>query len=218
MPEQHINSAGLSIIKRFERLMLDAYRDPVGIWTIGYGHTAGVKEGDKTTPAGADIFLAHDLKDAEGAANQLVFCELNPNQFSALVCLVYNIGETQFATSTLLKLLNDQDYDGAAGEFHKWNHAAGQQLPGLTRRRQAEEELFRRPVKPLSSSRTIQAGTVAASGSAISIASQLFDARDSISSIAVEWKWGAILVATLTLIAVGFMVWARISDHLAGSR
>lgn len=218
MALQHINSAGLSILKRFEGLRLTAYSDAGGTATIGWGHTRGVVQGDKTTAAGADIFLAHDVGDAEDAVNQLVSCELNPNQFSALVCLVFNIGETQFAQSSMLKLLNAGEIDAAANEFHRWNNAGGQQLPGLTRRRQAEEELYRRPVKPLSSSRTIQAGTVAASGSAISIASQLYDVRDSISSIAYEWKWGAIAVAVLTLIAVGFMVYARIDDHLAGSR
>lgn len=231
MPEQHINSAGLSILKRFEGCKLGGYLPtPNDVPTAGFGHTHGVVLGQIYTQIEADTWLmAEDIPDAEFIVASAVTADLNPNQFSALVCFVFNVGPGRagekdgFVTlkngrpSSMLTFINNGNFALAAGEFHKWDHQAGIEIKGLTRRRQSEEELFRRPVKPLSSSRTIQAGTVAASGSAISIASQLFDARDSISSIAVEWKWGAILVATLTLVAVGFIVWARISDHLAGS-
>lgn len=215
-----INSAGLSIIRRFEGLRLDAYADGGGVWTIGFGHTRGVVRDDKTTSAGADIFLSHDLKDAEGAVNQLVFCELNPNQFSALVCLVFNIGEPQFATSTLLKLLNDGDTDGAAGEFHRWNHDNGKVESGLTRRRQAEEELFRRPLKSLAKSNTIQTAQIAGgSAAAISVASQYADQIAPALSLARELReyWPEIVIVVLAS-AVIAMVWFRIRDHINSVR
>lgn len=133
---------GMSLIKRFEGLKLQAYRDSVGIPTIGYGHTQGVKMGDTITGEQADKFLREDLQVAELTINANVKVKLSQAQFDALASFVFNLGSGNFVKSTLLKKLNAGDYAGAAGEFGKWVNAGGKQLPGLVKRRAAEREVF----------------------------------------------------------------------------
>lgn len=216
---RHINQLGLDIIKRFETLRLTAYADPIGIPTIGYGHTRGVKLGDTITEEHANMFLADDLQDAESHIEQMINIDININQFSAMVCLVFNIGWSDFAKSTIRRLVNDGDFDGAAGEFCKWNHAGGQQLPGLTRRRQAEEELFRRPaLKPLSQSRTIAGTSIAGTATVASVAGQLNDATSTLSGLAPYYKWAGIALGVLAILGVAYAAWARYDDHRQGVR
>lgn len=133
---------GFNLIKHFEGLRLEAYQDSVGVWTIGYGHTKGVKKGDVITQKQADQFLLEDLQDAVNAANRLVKVELTQDQFDALVSFTFNLGQGNLASSTLLKLLNQGDYSGAADQFTRWVYAGKQKLGGLVRRREAERELF----------------------------------------------------------------------------
>lgn len=139
-----INQDGVNLIKSFEGLYLDAYIDPVGIPTIGYGHTQGVEEGMTITEAQAEDFLREDLADAEAAvSSDLVEVSLNSDRFSALVSFTFNVGSQAFADSTLLQLLNAGDFQGAADQFPVWNKGdGGQELAGLTRRRNAERALF----------------------------------------------------------------------------
>jgi len=139
---QSINEAGLELIKEFEGCILSAYKDPVGIWTIGYGHTKDVHRGDMITEAEAETLLIEDLKIFEKSILELVDVFLTSNQFSALCSFVYNIGVEAFRKSTMRKKLNDRNYDGAAEEFGKWIHAGGRILQGLVRRREAEKKLF----------------------------------------------------------------------------
>ena len=136
------NEKGVRLIKSFEGLRLSAYQDAVGIWTIGYGTTSNVYPGMAITQARAEELLRNDLKRFEAAVNQFVEVPLNADQFSALVAIAYNIGENAFASSTLLKKLNKNDYAGAAEEFLKWVYAGGRVLAGLVRRRNAERALF----------------------------------------------------------------------------
>ncbi|MGF6476608.1 lysozyme [Pantoea dispersa] len=133
---------GINLIKRFEGLRLEAYRDSVGIPTIGYGHTHGVKMGDVITGAQADAFLREDLQVAELTINTNVKVKLTQGQFDALASFVFNLGSGNFVKSTLLKKLNTGDYAGAADEFGKWVNAGGKKLPGLVKRRAAEREVF----------------------------------------------------------------------------
>ncbi|UXO69971.1 lysozyme [Pantoea dispersa] len=133
---------GINLIKRFEGLRLEAYRDSVGIPTIGYGHTHGVKIGDVITGAQADDFLREDLKVAELTINTNAKVKLTQGQFDALASFVFNLGSGNFVKSTLLKKLNTGDYAGAADEFGKWVNAGGKKLPGLVKRRAAEREVF----------------------------------------------------------------------------
>lgn len=140
---KHINSAGLDLIKSFEGCKLKAYQDIKGIWTIGYGHTgADLRPDMEINQAAADMFLRTDLKRIEDGVNACVNVMLNDNQFSALVCLAYNIGLGAFSSSTLLKRVNASLNDDAAQEFDRWDHANGVVIPGLLRRRLAERDLF----------------------------------------------------------------------------
>ena len=137
-----------ALIKRHEGLRLHAYRDPVGIWTIGWGHTEGVTRGQTISRHQAEALLAHDVGRAAHALSWLVTVPLNQGMFDALTSFVFNLGEGRLADSTLLILLNGQDYAGAAREFGKWvkGQVKGRKitLPGLVKRRAEERALFER--------------------------------------------------------------------------
>ncbi len=146
---RQINEAGLHLIEEFEGLArqlpdgrIAAYRDAVGVPTIGYGHTHGVYMGEVVTREQAQEFLKEDLRQAEAAVTQLVKVPLNDNQFAALVSFVFNLGAGALSHSTLLRELNAKNYQGAANQFLLWTHAGGRVLPGLVRRRRAERQLF----------------------------------------------------------------------------
>lgn len=136
------NDKGLNLIKDFEGCRLKAYLCPAGVWTIGYGHTQGVKPDMVITQLDAERFLRQDLKRFEDAISTLVKVSLTPNQFSALVSFVYNVGINAFKNSTLLRKLNQKDYKGAANELLRWDKVNGKPLLGLTKRRIAEKDLF----------------------------------------------------------------------------
>lgn len=142
---REINGSGLALIKRSEGLELKAYRDPVGILTIGYGSTGDhVKPGMVITEAQAEELLKKDLARFEKAVAEL--CPIaTDNQFSALVSLAFNVGEGEggLKTSTLRRKHNEGDYVGAANEFARWRFAGGRELPGLVKRRAAEAALYR---------------------------------------------------------------------------
>ena len=138
----NISEIGIQLIKNFEGCVLKAYKCPAGVWTIGYGHTSGVKEGQTITKEQAEEFLKQDLNRFEITVNNLVNVPLNQNQFDALVSFCYNLGPNNLKNSTLLKLLNKKDYLGAADQFDRWVYAGGKKLPGLEKRRAAEKELF----------------------------------------------------------------------------
>ncbi|MEN6082881.1 lysozyme [Chromobacterium piscinae] len=137
------NAAGIRLIQQFEGLRLAAYQDMVGVWTIGYGHTGPeVKKGLTITQQQADQLLAADLETFETGIGKAVTVPLSANQFSALVSFSYNLGLGNLRSSTLLRLLNQGDYAGAAAQFPRWDRAGGQPVAGLLRRRQAEQVLF----------------------------------------------------------------------------
>ena len=147
------NEAGVALIKRFEGLRLAAYPDPAHGWavpTIGYGHTSAagapqVKRGMRITEAEAEAVLRADLGQYERAVTEAVTVSLTGNQFSALASFTFNLGAGNLRSSTLLAKLNRGDHAGAAAEFTRWNRAGGVVLPGLTRRREAERDLFLTP-------------------------------------------------------------------------
>lgn len=138
----NISNEGLDLIRAHEGCRFSAYQDSVGVWTIGYGHTRGVKEGDTCTQAQADEWLKLDVLVAEQCVMQAVTVPLTQGEFDALVSFTFNLGCRALKNSTLLKMLNDSNYDGAAAEFSKWNHAGGVVLAGLTARREAERQRF----------------------------------------------------------------------------
>jgi len=144
-----INQEGLNLIKTFEGLSLTAYQDVAGVWTIGYGHIKDVKPGTTITEAEAEALLRDDVKESERAVSRLVKVPINENEFSALVSLVFNIGEGAFARSTALKRLNRDNREEAAAAIELWNKATisgkKETVPGLVRRRAAEKALFLKP-------------------------------------------------------------------------
>lgn len=138
-----VSTDGLALTKSCEGCQLTAYQDPVGIWTIGYGHTGpDVYKGLVIAQDRADYLLELDLKSAAKTVCNLTTVKLTQNQIDALTDFVFNLGAEAFRTSTLLKCINAGDMDGAAKEFGKWNKAGGKVLPGLTKRRAAEAALF----------------------------------------------------------------------------
>ena len=136
------SETGIELIKKWEGCRLNAYLCPANVWTIGYGHTAGVKKGDEITYAEANKLLKSDLEHYEKAVNDSVTAPLNQNQFDALVLFTYNVGVGAFQKSTLLRTLNHKNYRGAAQQFKRWVKAGKKTLPGLVSRRKDEEELF----------------------------------------------------------------------------
>ena len=136
------SNVGIELIKKYEGCVLKSYKCPSGVWTIGYGHTSGVKSGMQITKDQALDYLKQDLITFEKAVTNYVKVPLNQNQFDALVSFSFNCGSGALKTSTLLQKLNSSDYNGAANEFLKWNKSNGKVLNGLVRRRQEEKELF----------------------------------------------------------------------------
>ena len=137
-----ISSNGIDLIKHYEGCETEAYLCPANVWTIGYGHIKGVKEGDVITEQQAHDMLVEELEEYEGYVNTKVTVDLNQDQFDALVSWVYNLGSGNFTSSTLLKVLNSGDYAGVPEQILRWNKANGQVLEGLSRRRESEAELF----------------------------------------------------------------------------
>ena len=140
--QMNIGTKGLEMIKHFEGLELNAYQCAAGVWTIGYGHTKDVQQGMVISEDTANEMLVEELNEYENYINTLVTVELNQNQFDAMVSWVYNLGGGNLKASTLLKVLNAGDYAGVPAQIMRWNKAGGKVLEGLTRRRQAEADLF----------------------------------------------------------------------------
>ena len=132
----------IPLIKEFEGCKLKAYKCSADVWTIGYGHTDGVKEGDEITQQEADRLLASDVELFTTGVQRLVHSDINRNQLGALVSFSFNLGLGNLRHSTLLRMVNAGDFLGAANEFARWNKAGGKILSGLVRRREAERQLF----------------------------------------------------------------------------
>lgn len=139
-----LGAKGVALIKEFEGCRLEAYQDERGIWTIGYGHTAGVKQGDVCSQAQADSWLLDDTHWASLEVIRTVDVSITQNQFDALVSFIFNIGSGNWASSTLRRLINGRSAE-ASQEFLKWDHVNGSPDAGLLRRRQAEQQLFLTP-------------------------------------------------------------------------
>ena len=133
---------GIALIKEFEGLRLKAYLCPSGLWTIGYGHTAGVKPGMVISEAQAEEYLKADLITFENYLNGLGLA-INQNQFDALVSFIYNVGTGNFSSSTLLRKVRANPQDNSImDEFLRWVYSKGRVLPGLQRRRLAEMKQY----------------------------------------------------------------------------
>lgn len=133
-----LSAAALVGIAVSEDFRGNAYQDIVGIWTIGFGTTEGVKKGDTINPVVALQRKLTDIQKFEGAIKQCVKVPLHQYEYDAYLSLAYNIGTGAFCRSTLVKKLNAEDYVGACAEIMRWNKAGGQPVRGLTLRRQRE--------------------------------------------------------------------------------
>ncbi len=136
------SEVGRELIKEFEGCRQVAYQDSVGVWTIGYGHTKDVYEGQLVIKKTCETMLAEDLEEFEDYVESYVKVELSQNQFDALVAWTFNLGPGNLSESTMLKKLNEGDYESVPDEMRRWNKAGGEVLNGLVRRRDAEAELF----------------------------------------------------------------------------
>jgi lysozyme len=141
-----LSAEGLSLLKQFEGLKLEAYPDPAtngDPWTIGFGHTGpDVHKGLTITEAEAEDLLVEDVHKFEQCVEDALELPATQHQFDSMVVLVYNIGCKAFSGSTLLRLFNDGNVVAAQQQFGRWNKAAGKEMAGLTRRRDAEADLF----------------------------------------------------------------------------
>jgi lysozyme len=142
-----ISQQGLDLIKHYEQgpgggCALESYVCNGGVWTIGWGHTKGVRFGQHATEDQCRQFLLDDVAETEATINRVVRMPLVQHQFDALVALVFNIGSGNFFSSTLRKKLNAGDYEGAAEQFGRWNISNSVTLKGLVRRRADETKLF----------------------------------------------------------------------------
>lgn len=137
----NISENGLNLVKQFEGCKLTTYRCPAGVLTIGWGHTANVKPGQKITQEQADNLLKQDMKVYEKHVNTIVKIPLNQNQFDALVSFCYNCGSGNLKT-----LVNGRNVQQIANAIPLYNKSNGKVLNGLVRRRKAEQELFNKPI------------------------------------------------------------------------
>lgn len=152
MSSKTLSPNGRAKIKQWEALKLVAYLDPVGIWTIGYGHTGDVKEGDVITKPQAERLLDDDISVVTRAIERYVkphiIEAMTQNQYDALVSFVFNVGAGAFQKSTLLKKLNNGDLDAVPGELARWNKGYNPKtkrkeiVDGLVNRRKVEADLW----------------------------------------------------------------------------
>lgn len=130
-------------IMNWEKFRSVAYKPTPGdVWTIGYGSTDGVKEGDVCTLEQAEIWLNNEVNLITGKLAKLIKVPVTQNQFDALVSLTYNIGISAFKNSTLLKVLNKGEYDKVPNEMRRWIYQGNNMLQGLLNRRNAEIEIY----------------------------------------------------------------------------
>ena len=142
-------SIAIPFIQGFESCELTAYHgaaDRPGLYTCGWGSTGPDVTADTVwTQAQADTRFANDLEIVGVQVDNQVKVAMTDHQKAALVSFTYNLGEASLERSTLLSLLNARNYQGAAMQFPNWNHSNGVIVPGLTRRRLAEQRLFNEP-------------------------------------------------------------------------
>jgi lysozyme len=154
MTAMHVSPQGLALIKRFEAFRPAPYRDSVGIPTIGYGATY-YPDGRRVTladppitEAEASALLAAMVEAFAAGIEQALRVPVTQPQFDALVSWAYNVGLDAARNSTLMRLLNAGELMQAANQLLRWNRAGGKVINGLTRRREAERELFLSGMQP----------------------------------------------------------------------
>ena len=136
----------IDLIKKYEGFRPQSYQDSVGVWTIGYGTTRinnqPVKAGMTITEDQALQLVKQEVNKLWSQIESILKVKINDNQMNALVDFAYNLGFNALKTSTLMKYVNESQFDKAADEFGRWVFAGGKVLPGLVKRREAEKHLF----------------------------------------------------------------------------
>ena len=229
------SNRGLSLIVQFEGFRPDAYLDPVGVVTIGFGFIRGVKMGDKMTLSEARDRLKREIVEYEQGVLAACTRKPNQNQFDAFVCFAFNVGVAGFKKSSVLKAHNRGDYQAAARAFGLWNKAGGKVFTGLTRRRAAEAALYLEPVdieladepepmpqavepeRPMTASTinraSVAAGTTATLAAAGEALQTVQGVRYGLQGLE-GWIVPALLVVVVAL--CGYIVWERVNARRQG--
>lgn len=251
-----IIQAGVEMIRSYESLHdgdkrtpeLEPMLCPTGWVTAGWGHVLvdpntgrrlkgarGLARAKKLWPEGftmdqAEAWFREDIAIAENGIDRLVSVPLNENQKAALVSFAYNVGVAAFSESTMLRLINEGDYDKAALEFHKWDkgtiNGKKQVLKGLVARREAERMMFVKPVfeepKEIGWTKTVKGGAGALIAGIGSLASQVYDTlrpvHDKLLGLGMPVKALGIVLATAAVCSAGFVIYARVRDRRKGRR
>ena len=138
----YISQEGIDLVKKFEGCKLEAYQCAAGVWTIGYGSTHGVQKGDVWSQEKAEIMLIDELEEYGNHVSDAVTVPLHQCQFDSLTSWCFNLGPTNLNESTMLKVLNQGNYEEVPYQLKRWNKVNGQVNDGLIRRREAEALLF----------------------------------------------------------------------------
>lgn len=229
------NQKGVATLIEFEGFRSSAYLCPAGVWTIGFGFTKGVKPGDKMTRSEAAERLKQELAEYEHAVDEACLITPNENEFSAMVCMAFNIGLAGFRKSSVLKAHNKGDKEAAARAFQLWDKATvggvKKTLPGLTRRRMAEAALYLEPVaidevempqriepeRTMADSSINRASVVAGGTATFAAVTQTLQAVNQVKAevdTMGNWLVPALLVAVVGLCA--FVIWQRFDMRKRG--
>lgn len=230
-----INSAGAELITRSESIRLKAYKCPAGVWTIGRGHTNGVKDGDTITAEQEAVMFTKDMLDWERQIQLVLIRRPNDNQMAAFICFAFNVGMGAFKSSSVLKAFERGDDAAAARSFMLWDKATvnGKKvsLPGLTTRRAGEAALYLTPTdgerpempqaiaqeKPMAESSINRASVIAGGGATLAAVSEsvktVTQIKSSVDSLG-DWVMPLLLVCVVA--AIGYIVWERFQQRKEG--
>lgn len=239
---QKINEAGLNLLKQFEQCRLVAYRDSGGIWTIGWGHTYGVKAGDTCTQEQADAWLIEDMAIAEHGVASAITVPINENQFSAMVVFTYNVGVGNFKSSSVCRLFNAGDKPAASRAFLLWDKArvngVSTVLAGLQRRRAAEMQLYLAPAPtfenikpeiipppeegavstvepPKTGNPAVPIGTAVAASAAGAkeVVDRAASVKDSLEWLGLDTEMIIIALAIIAFVGIGYALYSHFKFH-----
>jgi len=135
-------SLAADLVRKFEGCKLTAYQDDGGVWTIGYGHTAGAKEGLVWTQDQAEAALTTDLQNAAMGLFGVIKAKLSDRQMAALISLAFNVGASSLKGSMLITAVNDGRWADVVRQFIAWDHDNGKEVKGLLRRRLIEAATY----------------------------------------------------------------------------
>lgn len=228
------SNRGIELLIKFEGFRGEAYRDVVGVVTIGFGFTSGVKMGDKMTLAEARDRLKREIVEYEQGVLAACTRKPNQNQFDALVCFAFNVGVAGFRKSSVLKAHNRGDYQSAARAFSLWSKAGGKTWPGLVRRRAAEAALYMEPTEPeaveepempqaVEPERPMTSSTINRASVAAGTTATLAAAGEALQTVqgvryGLQGLEGWIVPALLVVVVAlcGYIVWERVNARRQG--